>query len=157
MARCAPLTLAVSVLSLVLISSACYIQNCPRGGKRDLTDSVRQCLPCGPGGQGRCFGPRICCGEAMGCRLGGPDVAICRAERLMPSPCESRGEPCGHGGKCGAPGLCCSSESCAEDASCGWEGGDSPGERPFPHSALRLQSPAAEAMLELINSNSLRD
>lgn len=69
----------------------------------------RQCLPCGPGGQGRCFGPRICCGEAMGCRLGGPDVAICRAERLMPSPCESRGEPCGHGGKCGAPGLCCSS------------------------------------------------
>ncbi|XP_008568876.1 PREDICTED: vasopressin-neurophysin 2-copeptin-like [Galeopterus variegatus] len=58
-------------LGLLAFTSACYFQNCPRGGKRAMSDiELRQCLPCGPGGKGRCFGPSICCGDELGCLVG---------------------------------------------------------------------------------------
>nr|BAA01737.1 prepro-vasotocin-II [Oncorhynchus keta]prf//1714310D vasotocin precursor II [Oncorhynchus keta] len=53
-------TLLLCVIGLLAFSSACYIQNCPRGGKRALQDiGIRQCMTCGPGDQGHCFGPSI--------------------------------------------------------------------------------------------------
>ncbi|XP_062310416.1 vasopressin-neurophysin 2-copeptin [Osmerus eperlanus] len=117
MPRCA---LPLCVLGLLALSSACYIQNCPRGGKRALQDTrIRQCLSCGPGARGRCLGPRICCAEGQGCWLGSPETQVCLEEDLLPSPCQPGGRPCGpQEGRCAALGVCCDSESCVVDADC---------------------------------------
>ncbi|KAM9393605.1 vasopressin-neurophysin 2-copeptin [Pholidichthys leucotaenia] len=109
------------VLALLLaLCSACYIQNCPRGGKRALPDTgVRQCKSCGPGDRGQCFGPNICCGEGLGCLLGSPEAAHCVEENYLLTPCQAGGRPCGsEGGRCAASGLCCNSESCVVDTDC---------------------------------------
>ncbi|XP_035403311.1 vasotocin-neurophysin VT isoform X2 [Cygnus atratus] len=106
-------SLPLSFLCLLALSSACYIQNCPRGGKRALADAaLRQCLPCGPGNRGRCFGPGICCGaELGGCYLGTAETRRCAEEDYLPSPCQPGGQPCGSGGRCAADGVCCSAAS----------------------------------------------
>ncbi|XP_049792487.1 isotocin-neurophysin IT 2-like, partial [Schistocerca nitens] len=68
---------AVLLTVAVSIAAACLITNCPRGGKR--AGLQHRCAPCGPGGQGVCLGPHICCGPRMGCRLASPaDTAVCR-------------------------------------------------------------------------------
>ncbi|XP_045689374.1 neurophysin 2-like [Phyllostomus hastatus] len=106
-------------LGLLAFTSACYFQNCPRGGKRDLFDlELRQCLPCGPGGKGRCFGPSICCGVELGCFLGTAEALRCQEETYLPSPCQSGQKPCGNGGSCAANGICCDEESCAYEPEC---------------------------------------
>uniref|UniRef100_A0A3P9PNW8 Arginine vasopressin n=1 Tax=Poecilia reticulata TaxID=8081 RepID=A0A3P9PNW8_POERE len=101
------------VLGLLALSSACYIQNCPRGGKRALPEGgVRQCMPCGPGDRGRCFGPSICCGEGLGCLLGSAAAAHCEEENYLLTPCQPGGRPCGpEGGHCASSGLCCNSDA----------------------------------------------
>nr|P10769.2 RecName: Full=Vasopressin-neurophysin 2-copeptin; AltName: Full=AVP-NPII; Contains: RecName: Full=Arg-vasopressin; AltName: Full=Arginine-vasopressin; Contains: RecName: Full=Neurophysin 2; AltName: Full=Neurophysin-II; Contains: RecName: Full=Copeptin; Flags: Precursor [Cavia porcellus] len=97
----------------------CYFQNCPRGGKRALSDTeLRQCLPCGPGGQGRCFGPSICCADALGCFVGTAEALRCQEENYLPSPCQSGQKPCGSGGRCAANGVCCNDESCVIEPEC---------------------------------------
>ncbi|XP_061673476.1 isotocin-neurophysin IT 1-like [Syngnathoides biaculeatus] len=113
---------AVSVCLVFLLSCcwACYISNCPIGGKRSITDApLRKCLSCGPGDRGRCFGPSICCGDGFGCLLGSPETARCLEEGYLLTPCQAGGRPCGtEGGRCAASGLCCDAESCAADQSC---------------------------------------
>ncbi|MGH0169520.1 UNVERIFIED_CONTAM: hypothetical protein FKN15_073518 [Acipenser sinensis] len=113
--------LPLCLLGLLALSSACYIQNCPRGGKRSFLDAgARQCMACGPGNRGHCFGPSICCGEELGCYVGTPETERCLEENSLPSPCEAGGRVCGaeEGGRCAAPGICCDEESCMLDSIC---------------------------------------
>uniref|UniRef100_A0A8C4VAW8 Uncharacterized protein n=1 Tax=Falco tinnunculus TaxID=100819 RepID=A0A8C4VAW8_FALTI len=118
-------SLPLSFLCLLALSSACYIQNCPRGGKRALADTaLRQCMPCGPGNRGNCFGPGICCGAELGCYLGTAETQRCAEEDYLPSPCQAGGQPCGSGGRCAAPGICCT----AGNGGC-WGEGDGGAER----------------------------
>nr|AAF76848.1 mesotocin preprohormone [Typhlonectes natans] len=114
-------TLTVYMFGLLALSSACYIQNCPIGGKRSVLDvmDIRKCIPCGPRNKGHCFGPTICCGEEIGCYFGTSETLRCQEENFLPSPCESGRNPCGNsGGNCAAPGICCNNESCTVDSAC---------------------------------------
>uniref|UniRef100_A0A8C9P2F8 Oxytocin-neurophysin 1 n=1 Tax=Spermophilus dauricus TaxID=99837 RepID=A0A8C9P2F8_SPEDA len=118
-------SLACCLLGLLALTSACYIQNCPLGGKRATLElDVRKCLPCGPGGQGRCFGPSICCGDELGCFVGTAEALRCQEENYLPSPAvQARSpvggqKPCGSGGRCAAAGFCCSSDGCRTDPAC---------------------------------------
>ncbi|NWS27900.1 NEUV protein, partial [Polioptila caerulea] len=123
-------SLPLSFLCLLALSSACYIQNCPRGGKRALPDTaLRQCMPCGPGNRGNCFGPGICCGAELGCYLGTAETRRCAEEDALPSPCQPGGQPCGTGGAENHPlvipnnlfhgrGLLPAAETCAMDTGC---------------------------------------
>ncbi|XP_062854343.1 isotocin-neurophysin IT 2-like [Trichomycterus rosablanca] len=107
-------------LCLLSVCSACYISNCPIGGKRSLMDApLRKCMACGPGDRGRCFGSSICCAPGVGCFMGSSEAASCMEENYIPTPCDNGGRSCGtEGGRCGAPGVCCSSEGCSTDPSC---------------------------------------
>ncbi|KAL2763932.1 vasopressin-neurophysin 2-copeptin preproprotein [Daubentonia madagascariensis] len=112
-------TLPACFLGLLAFSSACYFQNCPRGGKRAMPDmELRQCLPCGPGGKGRCFGPSICCADELGCFVGTAEALRCQEEDYLPSPCQSGHKACGSGGRCAAAGFCCDDESCVAEPEC---------------------------------------
>uniref|UniRef100_A0A8D2CQ12 Oxytocin-neurophysin 1 n=1 Tax=Sciurus vulgaris TaxID=55149 RepID=A0A8D2CQ12_SCIVU len=112
-------SLACCLLGLLTLASACYIQNCPLGGKRATLElEVRKCLPCGPRGKGRCFGPSICCGDELGCFVGTAEALRCQEENYLPSPCQSGQKPCGSGGRCAAAGICCSPDGCRTDPAC---------------------------------------
>uniref|UniRef100_A0A8C6US55 Arginine vasopressin n=1 Tax=Neogobius melanostomus TaxID=47308 RepID=A0A8C6US55_9GOBI len=137
--------LPLCVLGLLALSSACYIQNCPRGGKRALGHCHRNCMACGPGERGRCFGPGICCGESLGCLMGSPEASHCAEENYLLTPCQSGGRPCGsEEGRCAASGLCCNSESCVLDSDCLVDSKSSEG----PHSS------PAELLLRLLHITS---
>ncbi|XP_041127418.1 oxytocin-neurophysin 1-like [Polyodon spathula] len=117
-------------LCLLAVSSACYISNCPIGGKRAVIDSAsRKCMACGPGNRGRCFGPSICCGEELGCYVGTPETKSCLEENSLSSPCEAGGRVCRaeEGGRCAAPGICCDEgESHTRAHVTGWRLGSPP-------------------------------
>ncbi|XP_063067212.1 oxytocin-neurophysin 1-like [Engraulis encrasicolus] len=148
---CVPL---LCLLGLLSVCSACYIQNCPRGGKRSFPDQPpRQCMSCGPGDRGRCFGPAICCGEELGCWVGSPEASRCGEEEYLPSPCEAGGKPCGatEDGRCAAPGICCDTESCALDAECQDSDSRAPPPRPLAELSPALMAPSpAEFLLRLL-------
>ncbi|VTJ52241.1 Hypothetical predicted protein [Marmota monax] len=101
-------SLTCSLLGLLALTSTCYIQNCPLGGKRAALElEVCKCLPCGPRGQGHCFGSSICCGDELDCFVGTAEALRCQ-ENYLPSPSGSGQRPCGRGGSCAAASICCS-------------------------------------------------
>ncbi|XP_071609090.1 vasotocin-neurophysin VT-like [Heliangelus exortis] len=143
-------SLPLTLLCLLALSSACYIQNCPRGGKRGLTETaLRQCLPCGPENRGNCFGPGICCGSELGCYLGTAESRPCAQEDFLPSPCQPWGQPCGSGGHCAAPGICCTPETCAMDTSCLDE--DKDGAQEVTKNLTVLDGSAGDLLLKLMH------
>ncbi|KAI4495714.1 hypothetical protein M0802_008337 [Mischocyttarus mexicanus] len=120
--------LLVFITSFILISSACLITNCPRGGKRVDNEvplvttteyPVKDCISCGPNGQGQCFGSNICCGPTFGCHMGTSYTKKCRKEFSDQISCLSGFAMCsGNVGRCAAIGICCSQESCFLDPIC---------------------------------------
>uniref|UniRef100_A0A4X1V879 Vasopressin-neurophysin 2-copeptin n=1 Tax=Sus scrofa TaxID=9823 RepID=A0A4X1V879_PIG len=96
-------TLPACFLGLLALTSACYFQNCPKGGKRAMSDlELRQCLPCGPGAKA----------------AASAEALRCQEENYLPSPCQSGQKPCGSGGRCAAAGICCNDESCVTEPEC---------------------------------------
>ncbi|XP_055977555.1 neurophysin 2-like [Sorex fumeus] len=139
---------ALGLLALTTLTSACFFQNCPRGGKRSIPDlELRQCLPCGPGGKGRCFGPSICCVNELGCFVGTAEALRCQEESFLPSPCQSGQKPCESGGRCAATGVCCNEESCVTTPECGEDRPASPAER---RNATGLDGRAGALLLSLV-------
>ncbi|EGV92435.1 oxytocin-neurophysin 1 [Cricetulus griseus] len=112
-------SLACCLLCLVALTSACYIQNCPLGGKRAVLDmDIRKCLSCGPGGKGSCFGPNICCANGLGCFMGTAEALRCQEEKHLPTPCQSGGMRCGTRGRCATQDICCTQTDCFLDPAC---------------------------------------
>ncbi|NXV97557.1 NEUV protein, partial [Calonectris borealis] len=109
-----------------------------------------QCMPCGPGNRGNCFGPGICCGAELGCYLGTAETRRCAEEDYLPSPCQAGGQPCGSGGRCAAPGICCTAETCAMDAGCLDESGDGAQEAAEKNLTV-LDGSAGDLLLKLMH------
>ncbi|XP_064601565.1 conopressin/neurophysin-like [Liolophura sinensis] len=114
----------VLILCLSVFSTeACFIRNCPPGGKRSLPvldHTPRKCMSCGPGTAGQCVGPNICCGPDFGCYIATEESEVCQKENESRTPCEIDGAPCGVDGQgnCVADGVCCDSEACAFNSRC---------------------------------------
>ncbi|CAF3362151.1 unnamed protein product [Rotaria socialis] len=109
-------------VAIIQLSCACYITNCPIGGKRSLLLGnnliSHQCPRCGLNGQ--CFGSSICC-TGLACRIGHPfDVRQCSLENRSVTPCDVNTSICSavSNGRCAANGVCCSADSCQMDKSC---------------------------------------
>ncbi|XP_043825692.1 vasopressin-neurophysin 2-copeptin [Dromiciops gliroides] len=146
-------TLSACFFCLLALTSACYFQNCPRGGKRDLADTttaLRQCLPCGPGSKGYCFGPNICCGKELGCYLGTAESLRCQEESYLPSPCLSGQKSCGNGGRCAAAGICCTDETCMIEPACQEDLGSRRARASEKSNGTQLGGPAGAFLLRLV-------
>ncbi|XP_035729705.1 oxytocin-neurophysin 1-like isoform X2 [Vespa mandarinia] len=98
--------------TFIILSSACLITNCPRGGKRGDIVPLE-------GFTRECFGPHICCGSTIGCFIGTSETYTCRKESLYTHPCIAGYAMCRENtGRCAASGICCSQESCFMDSNC---------------------------------------
>ncbi|KAF7278772.1 neurophysin 1-like [Rhynchophorus ferrugineus] len=116
----------VFVVFVNVIVTGCLITNCPRGGKRSgkfpliERSNVKQCISCGPGNSGKCFGPSICCGP-FGCLMGTPETIKCQRDGFFheKEPCIAGTSNCRKNtGRCALDGICCSQESCHMDKQC---------------------------------------
>uniref|UniRef100_G5E6V0 Arginine vasopressin n=1 Tax=Loxodonta africana TaxID=9785 RepID=G5E6V0_LOXAF len=143
---------ALASSNLLGLTSALLLPECPRGGKAMSDMELRTaCLPCGPGGKGRCFGPSICCGEELGCFVGTAEALRCQEENYLPSPCQSGQKPCGSGGRCAAAGICCYEESCVTEPECREGAGIHRRTRASDRSnATQLDGPAGALLLRLV-------
>nr|AXL95535.1 conopressin/conophysin [Conus ermineus] len=117
------LTLVLCLLLLLLLTTqACFIRNCPRGGKRDVDERhpIKACMYCS---FGQCVGPHICCG-AGGCEMGTAEANRCSEEDGDPIPCQVIGNHCALNnpgnihGNCVANGICCVDDTCTTHSGC---------------------------------------
>uniref|UniRef100_A0A147BFX8 Putative neurohypophysial hormones n=1 Tax=Ixodes ricinus TaxID=34613 RepID=A0A147BFX8_IXORI len=107
------------LLAVVGGTSACFITNCPPGGKRSSEPSpARLCPRCGPAGRGVCYSADVCCTGSM-CVLNDALATLsCRAEALHGVACHVPGKRCGTDGRCAIRGYCCGPDGCTKDSSC---------------------------------------
>ncbi len=119
--------MALLVFAAVAVAEACFITNCPHGGRKRAVSSrsslrLRQCLPCGPvNGDGRCFGPDLCCGPGIGCYKNTLETRACAAENESPFACRNDAAACRavERGQCVTNGYCCNdSGACKSDDAC---------------------------------------
>nr|ATF27586.1 conotoxin [Conus praecellens] len=117
------LTLVVCVLLLLLLTTqACFIRDCPKGGKRDV-EAIKPTKPCMSCSFGQCVGPYICCGDT-GCEMGTPEAIKCAKEDEDPTPCLVIGSPCtlnnpgNTHGNCVSFGMCCVDDTCSIESGC---------------------------------------
>lgn len=70
-----------------------------------------QCIRCGPGGDGRCVGPTLCCGPRIGCLMSSPGILSQCSDYSLTTP-SSKTPTClmstGYG-ICTVDGICCNS------------------------------------------------
>ncbi|KAH3708142.1 conopressin/neurophysin-like [Dreissena polymorpha] len=121
-------TTVIVMLATLALCGACFIRNCPPGGKRSVDLMARgtlPCLTCGPGNEGQCVGPKTCCGP-FGCYMGTDETLVCLKENERTTACEIRGQSCGARaqGNCVAEGICCDSKACAMNDKCRTSGDD---------------------------------
>nr|AXL95508.1 conopressin/conophysin [Conus ermineus] len=117
------LTLVLCLLLLLLLTTqACFIRNCPKGGKRDVDErrATKECMYCS---LGQCVGPRICCG-AGGCEMGTAEANKCSKEDDDLIPCQVFGDRCilnnpgNSDGNCVGNGICCVDDTCSIHSEC---------------------------------------
>nr|DAZ86101.1 TPA_inf: hormone Conopressin/Conophysin [Conus ebraeus] len=117
------LTLVLCLLLLLLLTTqACFIRNCPPGGKSDVDERqpVNACMFCS---FGQCVGPHTCCGDG-GCEMGTPEANNCSQEDESPIPCQVIGDHCALNnisnihGHCVANGTCCVDDTCTTHPGC---------------------------------------
>ncbi|CAI9739012.1 hormone conopressin/conophysin [Octopus vulgaris] len=115
------------VVVLLPLVKGCFWTSCPIGGKRSNIPATepRQCMSCGPNGEGQCVGSNICC-HKDGCIIG-TLAKECNEENESTTACSVKGVPCGTDGqgRCVADGVCCDESACSSNARCNTSGGRS--------------------------------
>ncbi|KPL97556.1 vasopressin-like protein [Sarcoptes scabiei] len=113
------ISILVMIVLIVENVRGCFITNCPPAGKRSMlaaigssTQTRRECIRCGPGLSGRCYGPSICCSPLFGCNVGGFASSRCALEAFNPMLCSNPGSACGPNGK----GICAINSTCCTDS-----------------------------------------
>ncbi|KAF1512988.1 Vasotocin-neurophysin VT, partial [Eudyptes sclateri] len=137
-------SLPLSFLCLLALSSACYIQNCPRGGKRALTDTalrqVRDGMGVWGGGEWRFWGD-------IATQWGAEAPRHLRAPLAVPRSPEQCGAPHFWEGRGTCPRAC---ETCAMDAGCLDEGSDGAQEAAEKNLTV-LDGSAGDLLLKLMH------
>uniref|UniRef100_A0A8C0AWU1 NEUV protein n=1 Tax=Buteo japonicus TaxID=224669 RepID=A0A8C0AWU1_9AVES len=130
-------SLPLSFLCLLALSSACYIQNCPRGGKRALADTALRQVRDGMGVLG-----------GTGWGFWGDIATRCKEEMFYDEGGEALAQVAQRGGRCPIPGNI--PETCAMDAGCLDEGSDGAQETAEKNLTV-LDGSAGDLLLKLMH------
>ncbi|KAG5841337.1 hypothetical protein ANANG_G00198460 [Anguilla anguilla] len=85
---------SVCLLSLLSACTACYISNCPIGGKRSLSDSpLRKCMVCGPGTGAGALAPVSAAGRGSAASWAPRRRRTARPRATCPPPARWGAEP----------------------------------------------------------------
>ncbi|NXC87245.1 NEUV protein, partial [Cercotrichas coryphoeus] len=149
-------SLPLSFLCLLALSSACYIQNCPRGGKRALGDTALRQVRAGhpghavelQGDRGAPRHPRVPLAALPGARgqtASGALLAPLAAPNPFPSPKQSQITRVHH------HLLPPAADSCSADSGCLAEGSEGAREAADERSLAVLDGSAGDLLLKLMH------
>ncbi|NXP19126.1 NEUV protein, partial [Scytalopus superciliaris] len=145
-------SLPLAFLCLLALSSACYIQNCPRGGKRALADTALRQVRTGREPWARLGGSPVGTGGVQRLPLGtAAQHEPCGAPWLPPTPSPSENNPLGVLRNLFHPhALLPAAETCSMDADCLDEGGDGAQEAAEKNLTV-LDGSAGDLLLKLMH------
>uniref|UniRef100_A0A1E1WVS0 Putative vasotocin-neurophysin n=1 Tax=Tityus obscurus TaxID=1221240 RepID=A0A1E1WVS0_TITOB len=89
---------------LIVLTNACYITNCPPGGKRNVNIIKRN--SCGLAEENKCSIRGLCCGSTIGCLINEEGIPICQ-QPFHYHLCRIYGRICSLDGICIGNGICC--------------------------------------------------